>query len=271
MSDKDPAFLLYTNDFSSGTVDFSPEELGCYFRLLMYQHQAGIIPNKPEKMMRICGVFDVKKWSEIWSEIKKKFKKKGDGFYNLRLEKEINKRYDYAKLKKISASLAGLISANKLTKKQAIFVKQDFDVQDFTHITNNKELKTHIKQWFNQRLTIYEDVNENKDINEDKSISKNNKKGVSKFTKPTIEEIKNYCAERQNQVDPELFFDHYESNGWKVGGRSAMKDWKASVRTWERNDLSKSGKSKPDKYKIDETAFEKRKKLRREKYGSGNN
>jgi len=37
---------------------------------------------------------------------------------------------------------------------------------------------------------------------------------------------------------PEKFLDHYESNGWKVG-RNPMKDWKAAVRTWERNGLDK--------------------------------
>ena len=55
------------------------------------------------------------------------------------------------------------------------------------------------------------------------------------FVKPTIEEIRAYCWERGNNVDPQKFFDYYESNGWKVG-RNAMKDWKAAIRsTWERN------------------------------------
>lgn len=55
-----------------------------------------------------------------------------------------------------------------------------------------------------------------------------------KFKKPTLDEIKKYCQERKNNVDPTKFFNHYESNGWKVG-RNPMKDWQAAVRTWERN------------------------------------
>ena len=43
-----------------------------------------------------------------------------------------------------------------------------------------------------------------------------------------------YCRERGNNVDPQHFIDHYTCNGWKVG-RNPMKDWKAAVRTWERN------------------------------------
>ena len=52
---------------------------------------------------------------------------------------------------------------------------------------------------------------------------------------PTLEEVKAYCSERGNKVDPERWFDYYTSNGWKVG-KNPMKDWKAAVRTWERQD-----------------------------------
>lgn len=55
-----------------------------------------------------------------------------------------------------------------------------------------------------------------------------------KFIPPTLEEVRAYCQERKNSVDPERWLDHYTSNGWKVG-RNPMKDWKAAVRTWERS------------------------------------
>ena len=54
-----------------------------------------------------------------------------------------------------------------------------------------------------------------------------------KFQKPTVEEVKAYCDERQNGINPEHFIDFYESKGWRVGNQP-MKDWKASVRTWEQ-------------------------------------
>lgn len=53
------------------------------------------------------------------------------------------------------------------------------------------------------------------------------------FTPPTIEEIREYCVSRNNNVNPEQFYDFYESKGWVVGN-TRMKDWKAAVRTWER-------------------------------------
>jgi len=60
------------------------------------------------------------------------------------------------------------------------------------------------------------------------------------FNKPTIEEIRQYCRERKNSVDPEKFYDFYESKGWMVG-KNKMKDWRASVRTWEKDDKSPKG------------------------------
>ena len=55
-----------------------------------------------------------------------------------------------------------------------------------------------------------------------------------RFTKPTLADVQAYCAERGNSVDAQKFVDYYESNGWRVG-KSPMKDWRAAVRTWERN------------------------------------
>lgn len=55
----------------------------------------------------------------------------------------------------------------------------------------------------------------------------------STFKKPTVEEVKEYCRERGNAVDPEAFVDFYESKGWLVG-KHPMKDWKAALRNWER-------------------------------------
>lgn len=83
----------------------------------------------------------------------------------------------------------------------------------------------------NSNNNIYKEENNIKDL-----YKKENKETKSKkFIKPTIEEIKDYCLnERQNNVDYEKFYNYYESNGWKVG-KNSMKDWKACVRTWERN------------------------------------
>ena len=81
----------------------------------------------------------------------------------------------------------------------------------------------------------------NKEIPNSKEISKE-KKDI--FRPPTIEEVSAYCLERNNGIDPEQFVDYYTSKGWMIG-KNKMKDWKASVRTWERNRKS-NPKPKPN-------------------------
>ena len=58
---------------------------------------------------------------------------------------------------------------------------------------------------------------------------------TTRFHKPSISEIQQYCEERKNTINAEKFFNYYEANGWKVG-KNKMKDWKACVRTWEQNE-----------------------------------
>ena len=54
-----------------------------------------------------------------------------------------------------------------------------------------------------------------------------------KFTKPTLEEIKSYFAEKGYEEESERFYDFYSSKGWMVG-KNPMKDWRAAVRNWVR-------------------------------------
>ena len=79
-------------------------------------------------------------------------------------------------------------------------------------------------------------------ISKDIVVGQPQQKKTKKFIKPTIEEINAYCLERKNNIDAGHFFDYYESKGWKIG-KNPMKDWKAAVRTWERQEFNKDGKN----------------------------
>lgn len=67
----------------------------------------------------------------------------------------------------------------------------------------------------------------------DKNVKNDNNTGASRFTPPSMDEVRQYCIERRNRVDPQRFIDFYESKGWMVG-KNKMKDWKAAVRNWEK-------------------------------------
>lgn len=81
-------------------------------------------------------------------------------------------------------------------------------------------------------------TNNNKILN----IQNTNGTKGARFKKPSVEEVRSYCIERDNGIDPETFINFYESKGWKVG-RSPMKDWRAAVRTWEKRHPKTADKS----------------------------
>lgn len=63
--------------------------------------------------------------------------------------------------------------------------------------------------------------------------TENKNKTGTKRIRPSLQEVVDYCNERKNGVDANKWYDYYTANGWKVG-RNPMKDWKATVRTWEK-------------------------------------
>ena len=86
---------------------------------------------------------------------------------------------------------------------------------------------------------------------DNKEIVKKENNIKERFTIPTLEQVIEYCInERQNDVDPETFYNFYESKGWMVG-KNKMKNWKAAVRTWENKNKKEKGnniKTKPSWY-----------------------
>jgi len=82
-------------------------------------------------------------------------------------------------------------------------------------------------------------INEIIEVNSTDNNTINNKtnKGV-RFTPPSVEQVMEYCNHRNNGkgngINAQTFIDFYQAKGWMIG-KSKMKDWKASVRTWEKN------------------------------------
>ena len=69
----------------------------------------------------------------------------------------------------------------------------------------------------------------------------------TRFTPPTLEEVKAYCIERNNNIDAEYFIDFQEARGWVLSNGKKMKDWKATIRTWEKNNFNRKPVNKNSK------------------------
>ena len=65
------------------------------------------------------------------------------------------------------------------------------------------------------------------------------------FKKPTLDEVKNYCILRNNNIDAEAFISFYESKDWYIG-KNKMKNWKQAIITWEKREYKKPTMSKLD-------------------------
>ena len=100
---------------------------------------------------------------------------------------------------------------------------------------DSKQIETRVITLVNS--SIKQKLTDNTNINiNNNNLTDSNKK--ERFKNPSIDQIKSYCKDRNNNIDAEAFIDFYESKDWKIG-KNKMKDWKAAVRTWERRETKK--------------------------------
>ena len=122
---------------------------------------------------------------------------------------------------------AGAKKNNQNAKKQSITINDN-------NVEQSKTIKTIKNNQNNQ--SFLETETETEEEKDNLTVIQKEKK----FSKPSLDDVRNYCQERNNQVDAERWFNYYSSNGWKVG-KNSMKDWKAAVRTWETSSVSPVG------------------------------
>lgn len=127
--------------------------------------------------------------------------------------------------RQIRTAITKLKSTNELTTKTTSTYTL-YTIENYSKY-QNKESEATTKTTSNvtnERPTSDQRATTNKNVKKEKNIN----------IPPSIEQVSTYCKERNNGVDPQTFIDHYEANGW-MRGKNKIKDWKACVRTWEKN------------------------------------
>jgi uncharacterized protein YdaU (DUF1376 family) len=203
---KSPAFQLYAADFYMDTAGWTATEVGAYFRLLMHEWVNGALPVANASLARIAGI-DPRNMHKMWSAvIAKKFTTDTAGMYvNLRLESTREEQ-------------------NKYREIQAEKGKKSAEIRWKDHITAvTPRLQPEVLPKRNPSSS---------------SSSSNNKKI---YIIPTIEEIRIFCNERKNKIDPQYFLDYQTAREWKLKGGQKIRDWKAVIRTWEKNNFNTGG------------------------------
>jgi len=198
---KSPAFQLYAADIYMDTNEWSAEAVGIYTRLLFHQWVNGSIPKDIKKLSQIALV-SIKICSKRWPEMESKFvfdeTLRGR---NIRLEETREKQLQYSE---------------KQREKGKIRAKDMWE----GHIAVAKAAAI-------KRL---QPEAQPKDSSSSSTSSSTSKKTI--FIIPTLGEVSAYCTERGKGINPQTWMDHYTSNGWMIG-KNKMRDWKASIRTWE--------------------------------------
>ena len=151
-------------------------------------------------------------------------------------------------IQQVRTSLAHLISTGEITDRSTrhyrviTIVKYNEYQQD--NRQNNRQ-STDNQQTVNRQSTDNQQQYKKNKNNKNDKKEKNIKRIPSVFTQPSVGEVEDYCRERNNGINGQEFVDFYESKGWMIG-KNKMKDWKAAVRTWERNRKSRPVVQKAD-------------------------
>lgn len=99
--------------------------------------------------------------------------------------------------------------------------------------------------------TMVNDGKNGKQPQEEKRIDKNriDEKREGRFVPPSVEQVQAYASEHGLVMDCNRFVDYFASNGWKVGGKALMKDWRAAARNWAAREQTKRPAGKQPDYK----------------------
>lgn len=209
-------YPFHISDFSLSTNHLTLEEEAIYRRLLdYYYHTEAPIPLETQSVtrrLRLGSHLDTVRL--ILDEF---FDKEDDGYHNKRADIEINRYKRRAEIARNNGSKGGRKPRKTTTKTNLEPSGLPDGNPGLTQGQANQEPRT-----INQEPNI--DLGQN-----EKPRHK-----TAKFTKPTLEDVREYCRQRGNQVDAEQWYNHYTSNGWRVG-KNPMKDWQAAVRTWEKS------------------------------------
>ena len=150
-------------------------------------------------------------------------------FISAQIDRDMKKYQEVIEKRRAAGSAGGKQKASKAKQEVASLANASTCYQAVTNLPDNE--------------------NDNDNVNDIKKKDTKVSKEKS-FQPPSVENVREYCQEGGYKVDAECFVNFYESKGWMVG-KNKMKDWKAAVRNWSRNDQKtspKAGNRAIDKY-----------------------
>lgn len=206
-----PYMRFYVADYLADTMHLTTEEHGAYLLLIFNYWQTGK-PLPKSRLARIARVTD-DRWTLVERTLSEFFHDTGAEWRHDRIERGL----ESVRQSRDQKSAAGRASAAARNAKNSTSVERPFNTCSTSILKEETKTKT---EKDNPPLTP----------------PSGEGSARKRFVPPTLDDVRDYCRQRGNSVNPEQWYDHYVSNGWRVG-RNQMKDWKAAVRTWERSQI----------------------------------
>lgn len=217
------SFILYCEQ-KEVMDDLSKEEVGILIYAIFDYVENGIIPSFKDRTLNLAFKlikrqldFDKEKYEKICKQNSENQRKR----WNTTKEKE-NNTGEYDRI-----------------RPNTTLIRSD------TEYTDNRIYDNRIND-NGESLLSNDNIDSKEKIDNKINLSSTKKR----FTKPTPEEVDEYCKQMTDEgkegynFSGQQFVDYYESKGWLIG-KSPMKDWKAACRTWANGRKKKEIELKP--------------------------
>lgn len=221
-----PYMQLWVKEWlaSSGTRRLSLAGRGLYIDLAFFQWEDGYLPDDVEELAAMVGVSE-EEFAKAWSKVEKQFPVIEPG---KRANERIANDREEALAKVAKQSQNG--SKGGRPKKP---IESDVETKENPTETQTKPTA------FNSVKPIETQTKGKPEPEPEPDrtppATQAPRRRAVRADKPgSLEEVKDFGAEiGLPDCECELFWNHFESNGWKVSGKAAMKDWRAALRKWK--------------------------------------
>lgn len=236
---KDPAVLLYVNDWLNSTAAMEADCRGWYLNLILHNYDKGSLPNDIETLAVLCNVkySEFARFEQVFKQVlEKKFEQNDDGtISNARTQKILQAREVFKDKRSEAGKKSYLIRffAKKYPKQYKVKALKDFVLEN---IDTSIDLKNEqvLEQVFEQMFELYRNANANEDVNTDNEILDFFNNTCAKLPKVKIltdarkTKLRNRIKEFGTDKVKEIFEDVSKSNflnGENNNNWTATFDW----------------------------------------------
>lgn len=172
---KDPAVLLYIDNWLVSTKEMRADERGWYLNLILHQYDKGDLPNDIEELANLCDVrmSEFESFKAKWGQVlKHKFKQNNKGRLENDKAAEILRKREQFKEKRSESGKIGYVikfamAELKATREECEYIKTNFNFNNID-LKNEQMLKQVLKQTL--KLYINGDGNKDKDLNKNENL-----------------------------------------------------------------------------------------------------